>query len=436
VSTPTTMLRPALEAAVQVARAGEAATPAQPAPQALKRFLNFARLPIPALDVARRVLDEDDGFRQRVAAAVGQADVGEAGWLWLTRPEGWEARVDELRKRMQDLEHHEREERTERDAQRRLTFAEDRARRAEATLTQRERATAEARADADRERAGRQRAVAEVAELRAQIEAQRDERNAAVRQLKEVEGELARKTAELRHARHEIRQREAELELLPSSPPVVSAPEPVRAVESGPERVQLAQTIAKAASAAEQLSEALAAAASLIGAPAGVVPVPAPSPATRVASAPMRAPVRLPPGVLDDSVEAADHLLRTPGALLLVDGYNVSQAAWFGRPITEQRSRLVDALAELHARTGVEVDVVFDGAEHDRVAATAARPAVRVRFSPASVEADDVVLELVARARLDRPVIVASSDNRVRDGARRQGANVVSARQLLGALRR
>jgi hypothetical protein len=113
------MLRPALEAAVKVARAGEAADPAQPAPPALKRFLNFARLPMPALDIARRVLDEDDSFRQRVAAAVGEKDVGEAGWLWLTRPEGWEVRVDELRKRMQETEHHEREERTERDAQRR-----------------------------------------------------------------------------------------------------------------------------------------------------------------------------------------------------------------------------------------------------------------------------------------------------------------------------
>jgi predicted RNA-binding protein with PIN domain len=151
---------------------------------------------------------------------------------------------------------------------------------------------------------------------------------------------------------------------------------------------------------------------------------------------PVRAPVRLPPGVLDDSIEAAEHLLRTPGAVLLVDGYNISQAAWFGRPIAEQRARLVDALTELHARTGVEAEVVFDGAEHERVAATGTRSAIRVRFSPASVEADDVVLELVARARIDRPVIVASSDNRVREGARRHGANLVTARQLLGALRR
>ena len=51
-SAPTTLLRPALEAAVQVARAGENADPVQPAPPALRRFLRFARLPAPALDIA------------------------------------------------------------------------------------------------------------------------------------------------------------------------------------------------------------------------------------------------------------------------------------------------------------------------------------------------------------------------------------------------
>ena len=147
-------------------------------------------------------------------------------------------------------------------------------------------------------------------------------------------------------------------------------------------------------------------------------------------------PLRLPPGVTDDTVEAVDHLVRAPGALLLVDGYNISQAAWYQDPIARQRTRLVDALAELHARTGVEVEVVFDGADVDRIADRPVRPAVRVRFSASGVEADDVLLELVDAAPQRRPVIVASSDHRVRDGARRRGANVIGARQLLGALRR
>ncbi len=66
--------------------------------------------------------------------------------------------------------------------------------------------------------------------------------------------------------------------------------------------------------------------------------------------------------------------LRTPGAVLLVDGYNISHAVWWDQPIAEQRDRLVGALTELHARTGVEVDVVFDGAEVERVRADVASP--------------------------------------------------------------
>ena len=90
---------------MQVAREGEAAEPTQPAPAKLRRYLGFARLPAPALDIARRVVEEDDAFRERVANRLTQDDVGEAGWVWLTRPEGWEARLEELRKRQQEQEH-------------------------------------------------------------------------------------------------------------------------------------------------------------------------------------------------------------------------------------------------------------------------------------------------------------------------------------------
>jgi rRNA-processing protein FCF1 len=61
---------------------------------------------------------------------------------------------------------------------------------------------------------------------------------------------------------------------------------------------------------------------------------------------------------------------------------------------------------------------------------------VRVRFSPPGVEADDVIIEMAGSIPANRPVIVASSDRRVRDGARRHGANLLGARQLTEALRR
>jgi predicted RNA-binding protein with PIN domain len=141
--------------------------------------------------------------------------------------------------------------------------------------------------------------------------------------------------------------------------------------------------------------------------------------------------------VFDDSVEAAEHLVRVPGMVLIVDGYNVSKLGWPELPLPEQRRRLVDALAELAARSGIDARVVFDGADMAMPGAvpTTAR-SVRVSFSPPGVEADDVVIELVARLPAHRHVLVASNDRRVQQGATRHGANVISTEQLLVALRR
>lgn len=164
--------------------------------------------------------------------------------------------------------------------------------------------------------------------------------------------------------------------------------------------------------------------------PVGVAPVPQPA---RV----RREPVALPGGMFDDTVEAAEHLLRTPGATLVVDGYNVTMEGWPELGAAAQRRRLVVALSDLAARTSTLVELVFDGAEVEPLTVPApTRPLVRVRFSDPGVEADDVVIDLVGRIPAATPVIVASSDNRVRAGSRRWGANLIHARQLVDVLRR
>ena len=437
-SSPTTLLRPAIEAVMQVAREGEAAEPTEPAPAQLRRYLRFARLPAPALDIARKVVEEDDAFRERVASHVTEDAVGEAGWLWLTRPDGWEARLDELRRHQQQEEHSLHEERAEREAHRRLAGAEDRARRAEVALTARTREVIEAREVLAHEQARREHAELELARIVNTIDELTGQRSAAIRRLKEVEAELAQRSADLRHARHEIRMREAEVQVPTVAAPAATASLNTPATVDPLDRPRLAKLVADAARAADALSVALAGASDLLApsAPEPPPPPPAERVATKPAVTPLRVPLRLPPGVTDDSGEAVDHLVRAPGALLLVDGYNISNAAWYQDPIARQRTRLIDALAELHGRTGVEIDVVFDGADVDRIADRPVRPAVHVRFTTAGVEADDVVLELIDAAPARRPVVVASSDHRVRDGARRRGANVIGARQLLAALRR
>jgi predicted RNA-binding protein with PIN domain len=169
-----------------------------------------------------------------------------------------------------------------------------------------------------------------------------------------------------------------------------------------------------------------------------------PSPSARGSGSPRprphegpRRPAPLPPGLRDDSPEAAEHLVRTEGTVVVVDGYNASLAWRPALPIAEQRRRLVDALEELAARTKSDVQVVFDGVEAaPSTPASGPRRLVRARFSPAEVEADDIVVGLVDELPPNRPVVVASNDRAVRERAQRRGANVISISQLMAVLRR
>jgi predicted RNA-binding protein with PIN domain len=160
---------------------------------------------------------------------------------------------------------------------------------------------------------------------------------------------------------------------------------------------------------------------------------------------PVRRPTPLPPGVFEESREAAEHLVRVPSALLVVDGYNASLRRWGELAISEQRSRLTDALEALAARTGVGVEVVFDGDDSETVGGGGRggglrrgtgppRRRVRVSFSPGSVEADEVIVDLVERLPVTQPVIVATDDRRVRREASARGANLVTSVQLFQLL--
>jgi hypothetical protein len=208
----------------------------------------------------------------------------------------------------------------------------------------------------------------------------------------------------------------------------------------------VARAVAGAAAAAASLADSLAEVAGLLGPTSsdgeGRPPAPGPDRRSRASDRRRRQPDRrrsgrrpapLPGGVHDDSDQAADHLVRLRDVTLLVDGYNASMATWPDHPIREQRQRLVSALDGLEARVGVDTTVVFDGVE---AAAGTARGAgrVRVAFTDAEVEADDLILELVDRVPEHRPVVVATDDRRVQDGARRRGANVIGIPQLRSLL--
>ena len=416
-SAPDALLRRALTRAVEVARAGTTSTPPVTAPTGLLPFLQFARLPPPALAAARRVLDADEEFRARVADATSESVVGREGWLFLTRPDGWEAELDHAARARTEIQSAAAEQRAEQDARRQVE-------RLEATVA---------------------RLGSELGETRRALAGAAD----ALAEERRVAGEASRRAADLEHrltaAREERERRRADAQAAATEVTRLRAELAARA--SVVDIAAVAGAVAAAAASADRLQAQLANAAAALrageGPPAAVEGPPetagvgdeAPPPSVSVGPATRRKPVALPPAVFDDSEEAAAFLVRVNGMVVLVDGYNVTMLGWPGQPIPEQRARLVDALAELVARTGADVEVVFDGADTSN-AALGARRGVRMSFSPPGVEADDVIIARALEVPAHRPVTVASNDRRVQEGAHVAGANVVSSDQLLAALRR
>jgi predicted RNA-binding protein with PIN domain len=418
VTPPVDLVRRAIERAIEVARAGQSSRPVVPVPPALRPVLRFKRLPAQALLTVANVLDTDDDFRARVAAAIERDDVGRVAWLWITRPSGWE---DELPALVDELDADPVPPERERDADKALRRRVEGAERAAARATERA-----GRAEAELDRSRRELADAREAyaaldtrlgELDASAASLAAERRTAVSELKRVEALLARRTDERRALEHQL----AALETRPDPPPVqdhVDARELRRVVE------RLSRHAAAFAGELDTLRATLG---------ADQPPAARSSPKRHA-----RRATAIPGGLTEDSEEAAAHLVSRSGAVLLVDGYNVSMSAWPDLDIAEQRQRLERALADLAARTpGLAVELIFDGAEVLPLARTGARRVrgVTVRFTAPDVEADDALLELADGYPHDRAVIVVSDDRRVRDGARRRGANVLTAAQLLALAR-
>jgi chemotaxis protein histidine kinase CheA len=285
-------------------------------------------------------------------------------------------------------------------------------------------------------RTGEERVVADLAEARARVEELETALAEAVRRRGEAE---AQAKAEARRAASEQRARTvAEQAAEAAAPPPEPVPPPP---PPGPDPA----VVAEAAEATARLAEAIEAAARLAGRvgdllspdgtgvpDAGAPPTEAPRPRP---GRPKRAPVQVPPGMMADTPEAAETMVRTPGLAVVVDGYNVSMLAWPEAPVAEQRERLFGALAEFQLRTRVGVTLVFDGANVPGVRPPR-RPGLRVVFSAAGQEADEVVVEEVATRPLDVPVLVVSSDAWVRNRAEALGAQVLPSATFLALLRR
>jgi len=142
-----------------------------------------------------------------------------------------------------------------------------------------------------------------------------------------------------------------------------------------------------------------------------------------------RAQPNLPKGLMAESPAGVEAMLATRDVVLIVDGYNVAHRAWADASAADQRERLGIAVTALTRRVGCEVVLVFDG-DGSGSLPPLRRGGVRVLFSDAGQEADEVVLREVEDRPKRVPVVVASSDAWVREHAAVQGAVVVGADAL------
>ena len=325
--------------------------------------------------------------------------VDEIGMLWLTRPDGWQDQAATLAagsgpRSLDDAGELRRE-------QRRREAAEAAATRSRLDLTSAREQLAAAQAAAAVNDAEVQRLAAELAAMRTQL--QQLERavkkraagaDAATERAGSIEAELAGVRAELAAA---VAARDAAL---------ADRAEP----HGGAFDVERVRAL---------LHEALAATRG-----------PAASGRRR-----QRKPIAVPGGLYGNSDAAAEHLLRTPDVVVLIDGYNVAKLGWPGLSLEQQRNKCIETAENVARRWGTLLHVIFDGTTVVGARASGRR-LVRVSYSPEGVIADDVLRAEVAALDADRHVVVVTNDQAVITDIRAAGANSLSSDAFLALARR
>ncbi|NYE38901.1 putative RNA-binding protein with PIN domain [Nocardioides cavernae] len=355
---------------------------------------------------------EDDEFREhasvQVAAVppVGEDPVEDAARAWLARPEGWESVVDGL---VESLVEDESRDEQVHAAQARLT--------AQLAAVQAELAAARAehREELERARAEHKVLRQRLGEARGVLRAAEQARDAAYAARDEA---LAAAGAATRAAEVDVRRMRAQLEEAEAG---LAAQRRDSRSERDAASIRARLLLDAVVDAATGLRRELGLPA-VSGSPADAVE----SELAGIDAAPASsAPAT--PALLEQT-------LAMPRARLVVDGYNVTKQAWPTASLEAQRSRLVQALGPLVARSGAETTVVFDAAESTVRTAMPAPRGVRVVFSPEGVIADDVIRQLVSAEPRGRVVVVVTGDRAVARDVARAGARAVPVTALLGVL--
>jgi predicted RNA-binding protein with PIN domain len=446
------LLLPVLDAAADTLRAMESAD----VPLALRHVHGFEKrglLAGPGRRQLRRALELDDHFRTltierfcdrpEVAAiasgwspedAIGCVDAADArrdlpllaSMLWAKQPPGAQfglglavARSELARQARDDAD-------ASRVQERELAEIEEARRRAEAARMDAEAELARITGELQRERGSRrsreEEADAAATAVTAELDRTREEFERLGAELDDAEMRVARESKRAHALENDVKKLRAELDeaLAKSKRTDVVDAGAIADVAANAERVasslrSLERRVREQRAPTERVSEA--------------------SDARRVAPPAGRAAPAVPAGVVADSAAGVEAMLRTPDTLLVVDGYNVTKRAWPDATAADQRERLGIAITALHRRIGCGVLIVFDGDGSRASRPPLRRGGVRVVFSDAAEEADQVVVREVSELPKRIPVVVVSSDAWVRGHAEAQGAVVVGADALLRMFR-
>ncbi len=447
------VVRPALEAALDVAEAGLSEKPPRQPPRGLQSVLGFHKRPSAALGAARRVLDRDDVFRALVLERTDTDRLSPGAAAFLARDDGWRDVVDQAVRALDEAAEDDRARSADRTASEQVSALNSRVVELESEASQ---ATIELKRLRNVERRAEE-AEEQLSEQTALNERLTGERRRAVRELADERRRLAERTAQVRALSDQLkRNTEAPIgdrstsaaeagglgEELSAQRARAEAAEAASAV-AGRELIRLAAELAALGQrldpeglptgvpATDPPRPGTASNPGVVSvAPGGTqVPAAAQRPNGRTGRSQRRRPVRVGRGLSDGSAAATQELLRTPGLVLWVDGYNASMALWGDLDIGGQRDALIRSLGRLANACGTHIRVVFDGDTGGAPAVTTPLP-IRVLYTEAGVEADDDIINAVAAAEPALPVAVLSADRRVRDGVSAHGANLLTPDDL------
>jgi predicted RNA-binding protein with PIN domain len=300
--------------------------------------------------------------------------------------------------------------------------------------------TKRAKSDSEKLQAELERERARTAKLKDELRAQKEEARGAATASKSRVGEL---TSEVRDLRAALRQRESELKT------VMGERDRARqAIEK--EKRSLRREAERAAKAKDAAEERLAASKREVAelkrriltledrlADEKMKRARArdAAKARRATPSGPRRPLPAPKGLLADAPQTLSAWLASDGVSLIVDGYNVGKAtAGFpGLELEAMRKRLVDEVAKLARRHGIEATIVFDGAEVGPGTRRLRRPPVKIEFSPPDVIADDVIVARVEAAP-PGPLVVATNDKGLQERVAALGATIATSDQLLALM--